>query len=533
MKVITIFILLMSMLTSYIHSQTEPYTIELERITMPGTPLIHSFAFAEANGKWLFVGGRTNGLHGFDPGTAFPKQYSNKNIFVVDPSTVQTWSRNIFANLSINFADPLRSTNMQFVQVGNKLFITGGYGYDSTSNGLITFPVLTVIDVAETIDAISNGTTIAPYVRQLNDQRLKICGGAMQKLGDYFYLVGGHDFNGTYSQTVNDQVYSNQIRRFKINDAGGNLSISDYSALTDTVEYHRRDMNVVPAIRPDGTSEYIVLYGGVFRHGADLPFLNPIYIDGSGAVVDNTFSQKMSQYTCAFLSAFNSVNGDFHTTFFGGMSLWYYNEITHQQEYDSLVPFINDVTTLSKTSGGISHEVISSTKLPALLGTNSQFIVSESVPRYSNGVLKLNEISGRTFAGYIFGGIRALLPNNTPSFPSDYIMKVYITPKSVNITQTGNNVPDRLELKQNFPNPFNPSTKIKFNVASDNSGGASPVKLVVFNSLGEEVTTLVDKALSPGTYEVKFDGSMLSSGVYFYKLISGNFTDTRKMFLLK
>ncbi|MBK8552514.1 MAG: T9SS type A sorting domain-containing protein [Ignavibacteria bacterium] len=510
------------------YSINDPYSIELERIYIPGAPSIHSFSFAESNGKWLFVGGRTNGLHGFNPGDAFPKQYSNKNIFVVDPNTNQTFSKNIFVDCSYPLVDPLRSTNMQYVQDGNKLYITGGYGYDSASNGLITFPTLTVIDVSEIIQAIMTGSSIAPYIRQLTDSRMQVCGGEMMKLGDYFYLVGGHKFMGTYSQTTNDQVYTNKIQKFKITDNGVSISITDYSSSTDTVQYHRRDMNLVPAIRPDGVNPYLTLYGGVFIHGTNLPFLNPIYIDGNSVVVDNSFDQKMSQYTCSYLSAFDNGNGSMHTTFFGGMSLYYYNEITQMQEYDSLVPFINDITTLTKYSGGNSDEKISQTKMPTLLGTNAKFILNGSVPQFNNKVIKLNELTARTYAGIIYGGIRAVLPNNTPSFPSDYILKVYITPKSVNINNISSNVPDKFELNQNYPNPFNPSTKIRFSIPEN-----SQTKVLVYDELGREVTRLADNELNAGVYEVDWDGSGFSSGVYYYRLQTNSFTETKKMFLVK
>ena len=73
----------------------EPYTIQLEQVNIPGSPKIHSFAFAD-DGKWLFIGGRINGMHGFDAATAFPKQFSNTNIFVVDPIQLHTLSRVLF-----------------------------------------------------------------------------------------------------------------------------------------------------------------------------------------------------------------------------------------------------------------------------------------------------------------------------------------------------------------------------------------------------------------------------------------------------
>ncbi len=530
MKKFTILFLtvLLLSLSENSRSENDPYSIEIERIYIPGSPAIHSFAFAELNGNWLFVGGRTNGLHGFNPGDAFPKQYSNKNIFVVNPNTQETFSKNIFSDCSYNTADPMRSTNMQYYQDGNKLYLIGGYGYDSASNSLITFPVLTVIDVNETMQAIISGSSISPYIRQISDSRLQVSGGELQKLGDYFYLAGGHNFTGTYTRTVNNQIYTDKIQKFKIIDNGISISLSDYSSWTDTVEFHRRDMNLVPAMKPDGVTPYMILYGGVFKRNVDLPFLNPIYIDADGPAVDYSFEQKMSQYTCSYLSAFNSNTGSMHTTFLGGTSLYYYNENTHILQYDSLVPFIDDITTLTRNSSGVSDERLSVNRLPALLGTNAKFILNESIPQYSNKIIKLHEISGRTFAGIIYGGIRAILPNNTPSFPSDYILKVYITPKTLNVNHIGNTVPQKYELGQNYPNPFNPDTKIKFSIPS-----ASFTRLSVYDELGREVTKLVENKLDAGVYELNWDGTGFSSGVYYYKLETGSFSETRKMFLLK
>lgn len=523
-----IFVILFMTISLRSYSENEPYTIELERIYIPGSPAIHSFSFAESNGKWLFIGGRTNGLHGFNGADAFPKQYSNIKMFVVDPVSNQTFSENIFANFNFIAADPLRSTNMQYFQDGNKLYMIGGYGYDSTSNSLKTFPTLTVFDVAETIQAIINGSPVTPHMRQISDLRLQVCGGELAKLGDYFYLTGGHDFTGTYTLLNNTQVYTNKIQKFKIVDNGVNVSISDYSSQTDTIEYHRRDMNLVPAMKPDGITPYYILYGGVFKYNRDLPYLNPIYLEQSGNTVDLSFEQKMCQYTCSYLSAFNSNTGSMHTTFLGGTSLYYYNTISQQLEYDSLVPFIDDISTITRKSDGTSSEYLSQVRMPALLGTNAKFILNPSIAQTSNKIIKLNELSGRTFAGYVFGGIRALLPNNTPSFPSDYILKVYITPKSVNINHIGANVPDKYELRQNYPNPFNPTTNLGFGISESGF-----VTLKIYDVLGNEVTTLVNENLSPGSYQVQWDGSSFSSGVYYYKIETDSYSETRKMFLLK
>jgi len=90
------------------------------------------------------------------------------------------------------------------------------------------------------------------------------------------------------------------------------------------------------------------------------------------------------------------------------------------------------------------------------------------------------------------------------------------------------NVPDKFSLHQNYPNPFNPVTKIKFEISKLNS-----VKLIIYDVLGREIETLVNEKLNPGIYETEWDGSNYSSGVYFYRLITGKFSDTKKMVLIK
>ncbi len=88
--------------------------------------------------------------------------------------------------------------------------------------------------------------------------------------------------------------------------------------------------------------------------------------------------------------------------------------------------------------------------------------------------------------------------------------------------------PNNFELSQNYPNPFNPSTTIKFNMPE-----AGNVKLAVYNLLGQEIKTLVNGFRTAGAYTVNFDASNLSSGIYLYKIEMNNFTQVRKMTLLK
>ena len=88
--------------------------------------------------------------------------------------------------------------------------------------------------------------------------------------------------------------------------------------------------------------------------------------------------------------------------------------------------------------------------------------------------------------------------------------------------------PEKFELTQNFPNPFNPSTVINFSLPI-----ASDVNLSVFNSLGEKVVELVNGVMEAGNHKVEFNAANLPSGIYFYKISSGNFSSIKKMVLLK
>jgi hypothetical protein len=98
----------------------------------------------------------------------------------------------------------------------------------------------------------------------------------------------------------------------------------------------------------------------------------------------------------------------------------------------------------------------------------------------------------------------------------------------IGITNISSEIPKSFMLSQNYPNPFNPITNI--NVQLSKTGF---VKLVVFDVLGREVKTLVNEELNAGSYRVDFDGSRLSSGIYFYRLETSGFTETRKMILIK
>lgn len=115
------------------------------------------------------------------------------------------------------------------------------------------------------------------------------------------------------------------------------------------------------------------------------------------------------------------------------------------------------------------------------------------------------------------------------------IYQVWTAPIDLNtigISQISSEVPESFKLMQNFPNPFNPSTKIRFSVPSDARG--SVVKIVVYDALGKEISLLANQYFTPGEYETDFRASDIASGVYFYSMyVDGKLTATKRMAALK
>jgi hypothetical protein len=115
-------------------------------------------------------------------------------------------------------------------------------------------------------------------------------------------------------------------------------------------------------------------------------------------------------------------------------------------------------------------------------------------------------------------------PNGTPVHERFIAVNVGF----VGIVNNNNGIPNEYSLSQNFPNPFNPATKISFKLPE-----AGNVKLVVFDLLGREVTVLVNEKLAAGSYTADWDAANYPSGVYFYRITSGSFSEIRKMILIK
>ncbi len=181
-------------------------------------------------------------------------------------------------------------------------------------------------------------------------------------------------------------------------------------------------------------------------------------------------------------------------------------------------------------------------------GTKSTVSVGSKLFTYYNDVI----VGAKVFTSEDNGNNWSEVGNNLPSASSYSLNKILaVTPQylycyifsifspgnngvyryplqATSLENADNSVPSSFNLSQNYPNPFNPSTTIKFSVPK-----SSFVTLKVYDVLGKEVAQLVNENLNAGTYNYNFDAAKLTSGVYFYRIQSDNFTETKKMILTK
>jgi hypothetical protein len=159
--------------------------------------------------------------------------------------------------------------------------------------------------------------------------------------------------------------------------------------------------------------------------------------------------------------------------------------------------------------------------------------------------LRLKEsltVAGMTSVSYLFiskSGAQVSLFASEPNPPLSGVINIegYIYNETFGFTdvEEENKLLTNFSIDQNYPNPFNPSTKIKYTIPNVSLSGVegSRVQLKVYDVLGNEVATLVNEYKPAGSYEVEFDAENLSSGIYFYKLRTGDYTSVKKMILLK
>jgi photosystem II stability/assembly factor-like uncharacterized protein len=275
--------------------------------------------------------------------------------------------------------------------------------------------------------------------------------------------------------------------------------------------------------------------GGFFRSsnngsnwtsaGGTTHIVNAIYVTSNHSFIgQGPYAYKSTDngntWTTLIGSSSTTVKGFAETPKTGGTNIFV-------GTLDGVYVSTDDAKTWKKTNTGLSY-----TNVNAIVATGQNLFVATE-----NGGVFRSADNGNTW-GEINTGLpantngRALILSNNVLYlgTSDGVVwKRNLSDLGItSINQINDEIPSDFELKQNYPNPFNPSTSIQFSVQSSRY-----VSLKVYDVTGSEVATLVNNELPAGIYKYDFDGSKLSSGIYFYELKSGDFIDIKKMMLLK
>jgi hypothetical protein len=262
----------------------------------------------------------------------------------------------------------------------------------------------------------------------------------------------------------------------------------------------------VPQILPNG-AEGITAFSGVFQPTLDLPFLNCVNIDSTTHIVNNTFQQYYNHYHCAVLPLYSVTNNEMHNVFFGGIAQYYDSLGVLVQ--DNNVPFVKTIARVTRNSSGTMAEYKLPVEMPTLLGAGAEFIPIQSVPQFSNNVLKLDDFTDdSTLVGYIYGGISSTAANifftntGTQSSASSQIFKVFVIKNStVGIHNLNEQSIGTLKM-QVFPNPSDGYFEVKFHL---NQIAETKISLYNFDGKKIEETILNNLQIGENTFQRKIN----------------------------
>lgn len=449
-------------------SETEaPFSVKVEEdLSFEGLPSLQSFVLATSNdrSKWLMFAGRNNGMHDFGNDNyeekSFPVQHFNDQLYVYDIASKelsQMPADDIEEAMGLMF----KATNLQHLQKGNALYITGGYGEnilansDETLERWTTYSYMAKIDVDGMIKAIEekNKTALNASILWGEDEAVRATGGELFQIDDYFYLAGGHVYKGIFSLkkdgsiTPTSQTYLDAVHRFKLSEKNGKLVLSDLTKVTDgkpdnETQFRRRDLPVTPAIQlvNGNLLESISMYAGVFTApdnkvpglAANDNWVWPIYIykDGSYSI-DESYEQQSNVYAAANFVVYDPGTQVLHTTILGG--------IMHNNGNE----FSNEVLTINRP---LSGDMVSTATQQAAMGFDKYYgaeanVVYSEQNRLSGLDAAIFDLSAmeegaEVVVGHFYGGIEALIPNpggfgEGKSFASNKVFKISITKEPI------------------------------------------------------------------------------------------------------
>lgn len=431
---------------------TFSYTIA-QSDAFPNLPALQSFVFGQTSDAWLFIGGRTNGFHGFPGGdsSAFPRKQANKWIYAYTLSTHTLDSMSV-DSLPAALKDQYSFTNIQHTQDGDSLYLCGGYGATYQTNNpqndttYITDSTFSRVIVSQMVAAIKNKSKAqlqSSVVYAAPDNFVCATGGELFKINGRFYLTVGHRYQGAYNSNTPPpglQTYLDAVHSFTVNQSATAISLntSSYVTLTDglpdsTTQFRRRDLVVAPGIQTNGNTG-ISIYGGVFTYQNTTPFTHPIYLNINGQTATyavDTSHQYSNNYSAANLAMYSASANSMYTTIFGGIveNAADTGNASFTKKVMSVTHNLSANTTTYKTETALM--TASDNKY---YGAESVFIEAANAPMYdaAHGIVNFDILPANqpVVIGYIYGGIIAGEPDNNGqgnTSPSNKVFAVTIT----------------------------------------------------------------------------------------------------------
>lgn len=419
-------------------TQTAPpsFTISVVPAQLKSTlsdsfPFLQSFAWARQGNKILLIGGRIQGFHGRTGRNIFPVSKANNSVWVIDLSDFS------FHGLALDKTYPQNlqffSSNMEFYQDGDTLYLVGGYGPGTAnaSQSNHTFDRIVALSVSRTIRTVESGTAndlSATSFASMSSSFFKVAGGELVKNNGTFYLMFGQDFEGPYNagRTGN---YTNAIRQFRL--SGGD--VGDTSSYIDT-NLHRRDLPLATVIQPGGL--FYAALGGVFTK-ADDGFANPVYVNCNPfSVTVDTLQQMTNNYDCAIVNIYDPASTADINVLLGGIGKYQYDAAKGQWQHGDgymLLPFVKTITQMQFQNGMMKQYIQlppQEPEMPDFVGANAVFFPRTELTN-ANGVIDYSKITADTTSiGFMYGGIRSLRPTSTDAYPTTVnriIYEVFLT----------------------------------------------------------------------------------------------------------
>ncbi|MBX3042614.1 MAG: T9SS type A sorting domain-containing protein [Candidatus Kapabacteria bacterium] len=525
---INIFFIIIIAISSTIINFSQNFDLHLNPVYIDNLPGVQSYTYGKIDEFIVIIGGRTDGLHRRQPVFSFDYDGKNKNIIVIDTKN-KTYFSNSVLTLNSKIAEQISSTNIQFYQENDYLYLIGGYGFSPTLNNHVTYPALVAVNLRGLINSIKKDEDISSNFRIYEDDLFAVTGGYLEKIIDVFYLIGGHKFTGRYNPMGGPsftQQYTNEIRKFTIKNDDINLFVNHIEQVNDESAFHRRDYNVLPQIFPDG-SFGLTAFSGVFRPEADIPYLSAVEITADKHLVRDDFAQYLNHYHCAHIPLYSSNANEMHSVFFGGIAQYHYEDGVLIQ--DDNVPFVNSIASVTRFSDNSMKEFKLNSEMPGLLGASAEFISIDNLPKYGNGVLNYDDIGDSVLIGYIFGGINSSEPNifftddGTKSEATSNLFEVYlIKKKSSSVSQHIEQSSGKLRM-QLFPMPGNGEVNFSLNIEKPGL-----LNISISDLSGKQLIKDIIQIENSGRFLIKkFYKELMHTGTYFITVTIGNDTATQ------